>query len=84
MYRGKDIGGREKLIQTCLSILIEGQAKKLYEVLPHISVVRSPLFLEPLLKLLQNPGIETRMNSPQLPWAASEMPGPLNLCTRCL
>jgi HEAT repeat protein len=54
MYRGKDIGGREKLIQTCLSILIEGQAKKLYEVLPHISVVRSPLFLEPLLKLLQS------------------------------
>ena len=54
MYRGKDIGGREKLIQTCLSILLEGKAKKLYEVLPHISVVRSPLFLEPLLKLLQS------------------------------
>jgi len=54
MYRGKDIGGRENLIQTCLSILVEGKAQKLYEVLPHISVVRSPLFLEPLLKLLQS------------------------------
>jgi len=40
MYRGKDIGGRDKLIQTCLSILLEGKAKKLYEVLPHISIVR--------------------------------------------
>lgn len=54
MYRGKDIGGREKLIQTCLKILVEGKAKKLYEVLPHISIVRSPLFLEPLLKLLKS------------------------------
>jgi len=54
MYRGKDIGGRDKLIQTCLSILVEGKAKKLYEVLPHISIVRSPLFLEPLLQLLQS------------------------------
>ena len=54
MYRGKDIGGRERLIQTCLSILVEGKAKKLYEVLPHISIVRSPLFFEPLLKLLQS------------------------------
>ena len=54
MYRGKDIGGREKLIQTCLSILVEGKDKKLYEVLPHISIVRSPLFLEPLLQLLQS------------------------------
>jgi len=24
MYRGKDIGGREELIKTCLSILVEG------------------------------------------------------------
>ena len=54
MYRGKDIGGREKLIQTCLSILVEGKDKKLYEVLPHISIVRSPLFFEPLLQLLQS------------------------------
>ena len=53
MYRAKDIGGRERLIQTCLRILKEGRAKQLYEVLPHISIVRSPLFLEPLLKLLQ-------------------------------
>ena len=54
MYRGKDIGGRERLIQTCLNILVEGKTKKLYEVLPHISIVRSPLFLEPLLQLLQS------------------------------
>ncbi len=54
MYRGKDIGGRERLIQTCLSVLVEGKTEKLYEVLPHISIVRSPLFFEPLLNLLQS------------------------------
>ncbi len=60
MYRGTDIGGRERLTQTCLKILKEGQEKQLYEVLPHISVVRSPLFFEPLLKLLQSGNREQR------------------------
>lgn len=60
MYRATDIGGRERLTQTCLKILKEGQEKQLYEVLPHISIVRSPLFFEPLLKLLQSGNREQR------------------------
>ena len=60
MYRGTDIGGRERLTQTCLEILKEGHEKKLYEALPHISIVRSPLFFEPLLKLLQSGNREQR------------------------
>jgi HEAT repeat protein len=54
MYRGQDIGDREELVQTCLAILSRGIEKQLYEVLPHISVVRSPAFFEPLLKLLES------------------------------
>ena len=54
MYRGQDIGDREELIQTCIAILSRGKEKQLYEVLPHISIVRSPTFLEPLLKLLES------------------------------
>ena len=54
MYRGQDIGDREELIQTCLTILSQGKEKQLYEVLPHISIVRSPSFFEPLLKLLES------------------------------
>ncbi len=60
MYRGTDIGGRERLTQTCLKILKEGHEKQLYEALPHISIVRSPLFFEPLLKLLQSGSREQR------------------------
>ena len=54
MYRGQDIGDREELIQTCLAVLDQGKEKQLYEVLPHICVVRSPSFFEPLLKLLES------------------------------
>jgi HEAT repeat protein len=60
MYRGTDIGGRERLTETCLRILEEGHEKKLYEALPHISIVRSPLFFDPLLKLLQSGNREQR------------------------
>ena len=60
MYRGTDIGGRERLTETCLKILEEGNEKKLYEALPHISIVRSPLFFDPLLKLLQSGKREQR------------------------
>lgn len=54
MYRGQDIGDREELIQTCLAILSRGKEKQLYEILPHISIIRSPAFFEPLLKLLES------------------------------
>jgi HEAT repeat protein len=54
MYRGQDIGDREALIQTCLAILSRGKEEQLYAILPHISIIRSPAFFEPLLKLLES------------------------------
>lgn len=54
MYRGQDLGDREELIQTCLRVLSHGKEKQLYAVLPHLSVVRSPSFFEPLLKFLES------------------------------
>jgi HEAT repeat protein len=54
MYRGQDIGDREELTQTCLMTLSRGEENQLYEILPHISILRSPAFLEPLLKLLES------------------------------
>lgn len=55
MYRGKDIGDRERLTQTCLRIFQSGSSEQLYSILPHISVIRSPLFFEPLVVLLSSP-----------------------------
>lgn len=53
MYRGQRIENRKKLIDTCLRLLESGTEQQLYEILPHMSVVRSPAFVEPLLKLLK-------------------------------
>lgn len=60
MYRGKDIENREKFVQTCLQIFESGTEKQLYAVLPHISVVRSPSFVEPLLKLLRTGSLDQK------------------------
>ena len=54
MYRGQDIGNREKLIRTCLRILQNGTQRQRYGVLPHIRVLHSPAFVAPLLELLQS------------------------------
>ncbi|MGH9340739.1 MAG: HEAT repeat domain-containing protein [Acidobacteriota bacterium] len=54
MYRGKDMGDREKLINTCLEILSRGNPNELYDILPHISLVRSPAFMEALVQLLHS------------------------------
>jgi HEAT repeat protein len=48
------MGNREKLIRKCVQVLESGQIKSLYSILPHISIVRSPLFLDPLTKLLND------------------------------
>lgn len=53
MYRGQDMGSRERLLQTCLEIIQEGSPRKIYDVLPHISILRSPQLVDPLLKLLE-------------------------------
>ncbi len=54
MYRGQDIEDRGGLVRVCLAVLSQGKEKQLYEVLPHICVVRAPSFFEPLLKLLES------------------------------
>ena len=60
LYRGKDIGGREKLTDTCLRIISEGDADGIMDILPHIRVLRSPQFFQPLVQLLKAGGVEQR------------------------
>lgn len=47
------MGDRKQLIQHCLEILEEGDEGQIYEILPHLRIVRSPTFLAPLLRLLE-------------------------------
>ena len=54
LYRGKDIGSREQLIQTCLRVVETGTEEERNRILPHMSVIRSRRYLAPLLKLLQS------------------------------
>ncbi len=54
LYRGKDIGSREQLIQTCLRVVETGTGEERNRILPHMSVIRSRRYLAPLLKLLQS------------------------------
>ena len=60
LYRGKDIGGRAKLTDTCLKIISEGDAEGILDILPHIRVLRSPEFFQPLVELLSNGKSEQR------------------------
>lgn len=52
LYRAKDIGDREQLKETCLRIIRNGNAGELLRILPHISILRPPELVEPLLNLL--------------------------------
>ena len=54
LYRGKDIGTREQLIQTCLRVVETGTAEERERILPHMSVIRARRYVAPLLKLLQS------------------------------
>lgn len=60
LYRGKDIGGREKLTDTCLRIIADGDAEGILDILPHIRVLRSRQFFEPLVELLSRGKVEQR------------------------
>lgn len=53
-YRGKDIGDPERLTDSCLRVIESGSAERIYTILPHISILRSERFLEPLAGLLQS------------------------------
>ena len=52
MYRGKDIGTKEELIETCQRLLLRGNSESLFSILPHISLLRCRSFLKPLSQLL--------------------------------
>lgn len=54
MYRGQDFANREELVQNCLRVMKGGKKKDLYDILPFISVIRSPSFYDPLLQLLRS------------------------------
>ncbi len=54
LYRGKDIGGRDKMADVCLEFIARGDPEEIYEILPHIRVLRSPRFFTPLVELLQS------------------------------
>ena len=54
MYRGQDIGDLQQLESKCLSILQEGSVEALYDILPHLSVIRSRSFRFPVEKLLES------------------------------
>lgn len=60
LYRGKDIGGRERLIETCRKIIHSGSAEQLYDIIPHIRVLRDTSLLEPLKDLLREGNPEQR------------------------
>jgi HEAT repeat protein len=52
LYRGKDIGGRDKMADVCLELIGRGDPEDIYDILPHIRVLRSPRFFQPLVELL--------------------------------
>ncbi len=52
MCRGKDIGSKDELIETCHQLLLKGDAESLFSILPHISLLRCRSFLKPLSGLL--------------------------------
>ena len=54
MCRGQDLGDYGQMVRTCLGIFSHGTEEQLYEILPHIGILRSPLFLKPLLSLLKS------------------------------
>lgn len=60
LYRGKEIKSRDELRETCLSIIEKGSHSELYDILPHLRILRSHSFLPPLLKLLREGNIDQK------------------------
>ena len=61
LYRGKDIKGRDELKKTCLNIIRRGYHNEIIDVLPHLRILRSPAFQEPLLELLDKGNHDQRV-----------------------
>lgn len=49
MYRGQDIGNRDRLVRRCLQAVSEQSAEALKQLLPHIAILRPAELREPLL-----------------------------------
>jgi len=60
LYRGKDIRSRDELRETCLGIIKRGSHAEISDILPHLRILRSPSFLEPLLKLLREGNLDQK------------------------
>jgi len=60
LYRGKDIKSRDELKETCLKIIKQGSHNEIYDILPHLRILRSSSFLEPLLQLLRTGNIDQK------------------------
>lgn len=48
------MGSRSQLLATCLEIVQNGSPSELYEVIPHIRILRAEELLEPLIQLLES------------------------------
>ncbi|HSR70395.1 MAG TPA: HEAT repeat domain-containing protein [Acidobacteriota bacterium] len=53
MYRGQDIGSRDRLIQRCLQAIRERSAEALKQLLPHIAIFRPSELKDPLQEWLK-------------------------------
>jgi HEAT repeat protein len=54
LYRAKEIRNRDHLKEICLKIINRGDYDQIIEILPHIRILRSGDFFNPLQKLLVN------------------------------
>lgn len=61
LYRGENIGNRERLTDTCLRVILSGDSEKIFDILPHIRVLRSNRLLRPLVELLAQGRLEQKV-----------------------
>lgn len=54
VYRGQDIGDLQQLEEKCLAILQAGDIEQIYDILPHLSILRSRIFRPPVERLLRS------------------------------
>ena len=52
LYRAKEIGSKDRLNGICLKIIDRGDYDQILAILPHIRILRSEDFFNPLIKLL--------------------------------
>jgi len=60
LYRTKEIGNRDRLNEICLRLIERGDSDQLYEILPHLRIIRSPLFFDPLIRLFTEGNLDQK------------------------